>query len=164
MKKLVFTIASLICLSSLANAGDIYRINNRDTLVTARHNDLEVIMQLNQRHLRAAVRNMYDQLLMSAGLFNLQPGATVDVTQYFNDGTAEIQWNNGQFRGFINKDDLTTYLGPSQSPVNQWVNPVPAQRVMPPPAVVPEPVVPVAPTTTTTTTVTTTTQQPRWQE
>jgi hypothetical protein len=39
-------------------AEDIYRINNRNSLVTASHEDLATFMALNARHMTQAVRDM----------------------------------------------------------------------------------------------------------
>ena len=43
-------------------AEDIYRINNRNSLVTASHEDLATFMALNARHMTQAVRDMYRRL------------------------------------------------------------------------------------------------------
>jgi hypothetical protein len=67
------------------------------------------------------VRNLYKRLAAQHALFNLQPGTLVEVTEYYDDGTAKIEWANGAFRGFINKDDLSSFLG-SNSPRNIWSN------------------------------------------
>ena len=113
--------AALLALTSHSWAGDIYLIGNPNALITANRGDLEVIMALNARHMKQAVRDRYNRLQAQGALFNLQPGARVEVTMYYNDGTAKIEWGNGAFRGFINKDDLTSYLG-SNNPRNIWVN------------------------------------------
>ena len=78
-------------------------------------------MALNARHMKQAVRDLYYRLEAQGALFNLQPGTTVEVTMYYNDGTAKIEWGNGSFRGFINKEDLSSFLG-SNNPINIWSN------------------------------------------
>ena len=108
--------AALLALTCQSWAGDIYLIGNPDSLITANRGELEVIMALNARHMKQAVRDMYHRLQAQGALFNLQPGARVEVTMYYNDGTAKIEWGNGAFRGFINKDDLTSYLGSNNPP------------------------------------------------
>jgi hypothetical protein len=126
MKIKSLALASVAALSMVAPsfAGDLYRINNRDSLITARHADLTTFIGLNQRHMKAAVRDMYNRLNSQGLLFNLQPGAVVEVTYYFNDGTAQIEWDNGAHRGFIGKADLTSFLGATgQSNTNAWDNP-----------------------------------------
>ena len=60
-------------------AGDIYRINNPESLVTASHEDLATFMALNARQMKQAVRDMYRRLESEGRLFNLQPGARVKV-------------------------------------------------------------------------------------
>jgi|SRR6516162_1784155 hypothetical protein len=124
MKKLIATIGLALTLASVSFAGDLYRINNPNSLVTANRYDLETFMGLNQRHMKAAVRDMYNQLNSRGLLFNLQPGAIVEVTYYFNDGIAQIEWDNGAHRGFIAKADLSRYLGDGgQSVGSAWDNP-----------------------------------------
>jgi hypothetical protein len=122
--------AALLALTSQSWAGDIYLIGNPNSLITATRGDLEVIMALNARHMKQAVRDMYNRLRAQGALFNLQPGARVEVTMYYDDGTAKIEWGNGAFRGFVNKDDLTSYLGsnnppniPANNQANVWANP-----------------------------------------
>jgi hypothetical protein len=124
--------AALLAFTSQTWAGDIYLIGNPNSLITANQSDLEVIMALNARHMKQAVRDMYKRLQAQGSLFNLQPGARVEVTMYYNDGTAKIEWGDGAFRAFINKDDLTSYLGSNNPPnvpanyqTNIWANPQP---------------------------------------
>jgi hypothetical protein len=92
-------------------AGDIYRINNPDSLVTARHEDLATFMALNTRQMKQAVRDMYRRLEAEGALFNLQPGARVKVVEYYDDGIARIEWGGGEHTGYIAKNDLSSYLG-----------------------------------------------------
>ena len=86
-----------MALASQSFAGDIYRIHNPNSLVTANRGDLEVFMALNARHMKQAVRDLYYRLQAQGACFNLQPGTTVEVTMYYNDGTAKIEWGNGAF-------------------------------------------------------------------
>ena len=37
--------------------------------------------------------------------------------EYYDDGTARIQWGNGRDTGYINKEDLSVYLGS-----NDWLS------------------------------------------
>ena len=92
-------------------AEDIYRINSRNSLVTASHEDLATFMALNARHMTQAVRDMYRRLESEGALFNLQPGALVKVVEYYGDGIARIEWGEGQHTGYIAKNDLSSYLG-----------------------------------------------------
>ena len=91
--------------------GDIYRINNPNSLVTASHEDLATFMALNARQMRQAVRDMYRRLESEGALFNLQPGARVKVVEYYDDGIARIEWAGGEQTGYIAKDDLSSFLG-----------------------------------------------------
>jgi TATA-box binding protein (TBP) (component of TFIID and TFIIIB) len=121
LKLLSLVSVVLMALASQSFAGDLYRINNPNSLVTANRGDLEVFMALNARHMKQAVRDLYNRLAAQGALFNLQPGMAVEATMYYDDGTAKIEWGNGEFRGFINKDDLSSFLG-SNSPQNIWAN------------------------------------------
>jgi hypothetical protein len=111
-KKLLTTIGiGLLALASPGFAGDIYRLTDANFLITANQGDLEILMALNQRHLKQAVRNYYSQLLARGACFNLQPGTLVEVSWYYGDGTAKIEWGNGEYRGYINKEDLSIFVG-----------------------------------------------------
>jgi hypothetical protein len=111
LKLWLFAGAALLIIASQSVAGDIYRINNYDTLITASHKDLVTFMALNARHLRPAVRSLYNQLESQGALFNIQPGTQVEVVEYYDDNTARIEWGNGRYTGYINKDDLSVYIG-----------------------------------------------------
>src|ERR1700741_2395388 len=76
-----------------AEADDLYRILNNNSLVTARRADLVTFMYLNSHGSKAAVRALYNQLDSQGLLVNLQPGAVVTVTYYYGDGTAQIEGN-----------------------------------------------------------------------
>ena len=124
IKSLALVAVAALSMVAPSFAGDFYRINNRDSLITARHADLTTFIGLNQRHMKAAVRDMYYRLNSQGLLFNLQPGAVVEVTYYFNDGAAQIEWDNGAHRGFIAKADLSSFLGGTgQSNASAWDNP-----------------------------------------
>ena len=45
----------LLAIASQSFAGDIYRINDCNSLVTANRGDLEVIMALNARHMKQEI-------------------------------------------------------------------------------------------------------------
>jgi hypothetical protein len=111
LKLWLFAGAALLNVASQSVAGDVYRINNNNTLITATHKDLVTFMALNARHLKPAVRSLYIQLESQGALFNIQPGTQVEVVEYYDDGTARIEWGNGRCTGYINKDDLSVYLG-----------------------------------------------------
>jgi hypothetical protein len=111
LKLCLFAGTALLTVASQSFAGDIFRINNYNTLITANHEDLVTFMALNARHLKQAVRSLYNQLQSRGALFNIQPGTPVEVVQYYDDGTARIEWGDGRFTGYINKDDLSVYLG-----------------------------------------------------
>ena len=145
LKLLSLAGAVLMALASQSFAGDIYRINNPNSLVTANRGDLDVFMALNARHMKQAVRDLYHRLEAQGALFNLQTGTTVEVTMYYNDGTAKIEWGNGAFRGFINKEDLASFVG-SNNPAKEAPDPKPtpeiaAQAPTPAPATETRPVV-----------------------
>jgi hypothetical protein len=91
--------------------GDIYLVNNPNSLVTASHEDLATFMALNARHMKEAVRDMYRRLRSERALCNLQPGARVRVVEYYDDGIACIEWDGGEYTGYIAKDDLSSFLG-----------------------------------------------------
>lgn len=122
MKKITLTLLALASLAVGALAGDIYRIHNYNSLVTAQHGDLVTFMSLNDRGLKSAVRAMYRNLENTGALFNLQPGIAVEVAEYYTDGTARIVWSregtqyidyngNEDYCGYIAKADLSEYLG-----------------------------------------------------
>ena len=46
----------------------------------------------------------------SGSLFNIQPGTSVEVTYYFSDGIAKIEWA-ADYSGYIAKADLSEFLG-----------------------------------------------------
>jgi hypothetical protein len=121
MKLKLLSLAALVAMCASSFAGDIYRINKPNSLVTANQGDLEILMELNARHMKPAVRDLYNRLQARGACFNLQPGTQVEVTFYYYDGTAKIEWANGTLRGFINKEDLSAYLG-STNPSNIWTN------------------------------------------
>lgn len=101
------TVALLTCAE--AEADDLYRILNTNSLVTARHADLVTFMYLNSHGNKAAVRTLYNQLDSQGLLVNLQPGAVVRVTYYYGDGTAQIEGNG--LIGYIATNDLSEYVG-----------------------------------------------------
>jgi hypothetical protein len=111
-KKTLLSFATLVALNCAALADtDWYRINNLNTLITARRGDLEAFMALNRNHQKSAVRALYNLLLAHDMIFNIQPGTDVQVVEYFTDGTARIEWSGGQYTGYIAKADLSRYLG-----------------------------------------------------
>jgi hypothetical protein len=126
MKVKFLSLATLLALGVSGFAGDLYRINKPNSLVTAERHDLATLIGLNDRGVKPAVKNLYRQLQKEGTCFNLQPGAEVDVVGYFPDGTAKIVWANGAKKGFINKDDLGTYLGSNDyySAPDAWANDV----------------------------------------
>jgi major membrane immunogen (membrane-anchored lipoprotein) len=113
MKKFVtvFVIGSAFALFACnkTEAGDLYRILNADSLVTARRADLLTFMYLNSRGNKSAVRALYNQLNAQGLLVNFQPGAVVKVTYYYDDGTAQFQ--GSRLIGYIATADLSEYLG-----------------------------------------------------
>jgi|SRR6516165_7670863 hypothetical protein len=111
LKLCLFAGAALLTVASQSVAGDIFRINNYNTLITASHGDLVTFMALNARHLKQAMRSLYNQLQSRGALFDIQPGTRIEVVEYYNDGTARIEWGDGRYTGYINKDDLSVYLG-----------------------------------------------------
>ena len=123
MKRLVTLLAvattlSLLC-ANRTEAGDIYRVLNTDTLVTARRADLLTFMYLNSLHSKAAVRALYRSLAAQGLLVNFQPGAVVEVTKYYADGTAQI--TGGALIGYIATNDLTLFMGVRPTPGFQTV-------------------------------------------
>jgi hypothetical protein len=113
MKKFVtvFVIGSAFALFACnkTEAGDLYRILNADSLVTARRADLLTFMYLNSRGNKSAVRALYNQLNAQGLLVNFQPGAVVKVTYYYDDGT--VQFQGSRLIGYIATADLSEYLG-----------------------------------------------------
>ncbi len=89
-------------------AGDLYRIFNADSLVTARRADLLTFLYLNSHGNKPAVRALYNQAAEGL-LINFQSGAIVKVTAYYGDGTAQIA--GSRLVGYIATDDLSEYLG-----------------------------------------------------
>jgi hypothetical protein len=114
MKKTLIALGIGLFVSLSAHAGDVYRILRSDTLVTAHRDDLLTFMDLNSYHNKPAVRALYRQLAYRGLLINFQPGATVEVTQFYGDGTAQI--TGGGIFGYIATDDLTLYLGSRPNP------------------------------------------------
>jgi hypothetical protein len=57
------------------------------------------------------MRSLYNQSRSRGALFNIRPGSQVEVVEYYDDGTARIKWGDGRYTGYINKDDLSVYLG-----------------------------------------------------
>lgn len=110
-KKHLFSLCAGLAFAGSSFAGDIYFIGQPCSLVTANRGDLETFMALNQRHMKSAVRSLYNRLATEGLLFNLPVGARVEVASSYSHGTAEIIWGDGAYRGFINKSDLTFYLG-----------------------------------------------------
>jgi hypothetical protein len=111
LRRIVLTAALGLIMSVFhASAGDIYRINNYDTLTTSNRADLETFRYLNQTGQKGAVRALYNNLEARGSLFNLQPGTSVVVNYYFNDGTAKIEWGD-DCSGYISKADLFMFLG-----------------------------------------------------
>jgi hypothetical protein len=92
-----------------SKAGDLYRILNANSLVTARRADLVTFMYLNSHGNKPAVHALYSQLEAQGLLINMQPGAVVTVTHYYDDGTAQIRGNG--LIGYIATDDLSEYVG-----------------------------------------------------
>ena len=94
MKKLLILLAVCTALSlfytNRTEAGELYRILNSDTLVTARRADLLTFMYLNSHGNKPAVRALYNQLSAQGLLVNFQPGVVVKVTSFYGDGTAQI--------------------------------------------------------------------------
>jgi hypothetical protein len=113
LKFLSLVSAALLALATTSFAGDVYMIGQPNSLITANHSDLQTFMGLNARGVKPAVRTLYRKLSSKGLLFNLQPGAQVNVVEYYPDGIAKITWANGAYRGFISKNDLTAYLGSS---------------------------------------------------
>ena len=113
MKRLLTLLALSTAFSLLyanrTEAGDIYRILNSDTLVTARRADLVTFMYLNSLHNKAAVRALYRSLAAQGLLVNFQPGAVVEVSKYYGDGTAQI--TGSALVGYIATNDLTVFMG-----------------------------------------------------
>ena len=110
MKILLSTLAALM-LAVTSYAGDLYQINNYNTLVTATRAELETFMYLNQTGQKSAIRALYNSLRASNALSNIQPGTYVEVTYYFNDGIAKIVWGGGNYAGYIATADLSQFLG-----------------------------------------------------
>jgi hypothetical protein len=101
--------AAFLALSSLASAGDLYRINHYNSLITANLGDLQTFFELHGDH--SATRAFYNRVANRGGLFNLQPGAVVNVVGYYGD-IAQIEWgSDGQYHAYIASDDLSRYLG-----------------------------------------------------
>jgi len=114
MKKLLLVLGVIACATIAAQAGDLYRIFNPNSLVTARRSDLVTFMYLNRIHNKPAVRALYNSLAYQRLLVNFQPGAIVEVTSYYGDGTAQI--TGQRLIGYIATDDLTQYLGSTRRP------------------------------------------------
>jgi hypothetical protein len=116
MKKLVILLAVGTALSlfytNRTEAGELYRILNSDTLVTARRADLLTFMYLNSHGNKPAVRALYNQLSAQGLLVNFQAGVVVKVTSFYGDGTAQIA--DDRLIGYIATDDLSQYLGPQR--------------------------------------------------
>jgi hypothetical protein len=106
MLKKALLIATALASLTMASHADVFRIANYNSLITARHSDLVRFMQLNNAGRKSEVRNLYNYLAANRGLYNLQPGDTVNVLQYFRDGTAEIAWYNGADHAYIAQADL----------------------------------------------------------
>jgi hypothetical protein len=117
MKKLLILLAVGTALSlfytNRTEAGELYRILNSDTLVTARRADLLTFIYLNSHANKPAVRALYNQLSVQGLLINFQPGVVVKVTSFYGDGTAQIAGD--RLIGYIATDDLSQYLGPQRS-------------------------------------------------
>src|ERR1700758_1369588 len=71
LKLCLFPGSALLPVASQSFAGDIFRINNYNTLITASHGDLVTFMALNARHLKQAVRSLYNQLQSRGALFDI---------------------------------------------------------------------------------------------
>ena len=112
MKKLLILLAVGTALSlfytNRTEAGELYRILNSDTLVTARRADLLTFMYLNSHGNKPAVRALYNQLGAQGLLINFQPGVVVKVTSFYGDGTAQIAGD--RLIGYIATDDVSEYL------------------------------------------------------
>jgi hypothetical protein len=123
MKRLLTLLALSTAFSLLyanrTEAGDIYRILNSDTLVTARRADVLTFMYLNSLHNKPAVRALYRSLAAQGLLVNFQPGAMVEVTKYYGDGTAQI--TGSALIGYIATNDLTLFMGARPTPGFQTV-------------------------------------------
>jgi hypothetical protein len=112
LKLLTMAAAALTALSSSGLAGEIYRINHYNSLITANYSDLATFMSLNAHGRSSEVRFLYNYLNNQGALFNLQPGASVNVVGYYNGSNiAEISWGDGRYTGYINQDDLSVYVG-----------------------------------------------------
>jgi hypothetical protein len=101
-------------LSALASSGfalDVYRITNHNTLVTRYRKDLVTMIDLNAHSVQSKVRAFLKQLKSQHSAVDLQPGDVVKVSEYYNDGTAQIDFSDKH--GYIAKEDLTQRLGPN---------------------------------------------------
>jgi hypothetical protein len=106
---LLIASAATLLTCAEAEADDLFRILNTNSLVIARRADLVTFMYLNSHGNKAAVRALYNQLDSQGLLVNLQPGAVVRVTYYCGDGTAQIEGNG--LIGYIATNDLSEYVG-----------------------------------------------------
>jgi hypothetical protein len=111
LKKLLLILPMALASLTIAHAGDIWFIAKPNSLITASHDALATFMALNDGYHHTATRSLYRALNNQGALFNLQPGARVEVVTYYGDGIARIEWGNGRYTGFIAKDDLSAYLG-----------------------------------------------------
>ena len=111
MRRFVLALAALTTIAVPVFAADWYRILNYNTLITANHNDLVTFMALNSCGAKSAVRTLYHNLEARGALFNIQLGTAVTVVEYYDDGTARIEWGNGTYTGYIARADLSQYIG-----------------------------------------------------
>jgi hypothetical protein len=112
MHKCIVTlvVATLTAFSAPVFAADWYRVLNYNTLITANHNDLVTFMALNSMGAKSAVSALYRNLEARGVLFNIQPDTEVAVVDYYDDGTARIEWGNGSYTGYIARADLGQYI------------------------------------------------------
>jgi hypothetical protein len=96
-----------VALATFASQGfayDIYRITNPHTLVTHYHGDMLTFIDLNAHSVQSKVRAFYRAIKARQALAELQPGDVVRVSNYYDDGTARIVFDDEY--GYIAKDDL----------------------------------------------------------
>jgi hypothetical protein len=106
--KILPTVVVLLALAPASFAIDVYRITNPNTLVAQRREDLVTIMQMNAHSVQSKVRAFYNQLRSQRSLLDLQPGDIVKVSEYYNDGTAQIDFSDKH--GYIARADLTQII------------------------------------------------------
>ena len=95
--------------SDFVHASDLYRITDRKTLITARREDLQQLMNLNAQGNKYGVRLLYRNLNEAGYLLEIRPGTVVEVERYYEDDTVRIAW--GSNVGYIAKSDLSIPAG-----------------------------------------------------